>query len=49
VRLGLLINPQDCHVEVYKLGQDVVILESPVMVSCEEVLPGFVLNLQKIL
>jgi Uma2 family endonuclease len=48
VRLGLLINPQDKQVEIYRVGQDVEILESPGSVSCEDVLPGFVLNLKKI-
>lgn len=49
VRLGLLINPQDKQVEVYFLGKAVEILESPMSVSCEDVLPGFVLSLNKIL
>jgi Uma2 family endonuclease len=48
VRLGLLINPQDKQVEIYRLGQGVEVLESPTSVSCEDVLPGFVLNLNKI-
>jgi Uma2 family endonuclease len=49
VRLGLLINPQDKQVEIYRLGRAVETLESPISVSCEDVLPGFVLNLKKIL
>jgi len=48
VRLGLLINPQDQQVEIYRLGQDVEILQSPATVSGEEVLPGFVLDLTRI-
>ncbi len=48
VRLGLLINPQDKQVEVYRLGRAVETLESPISVSCEDVLPGFILNLKKI-
>ncbi len=48
VRLGLLINPQDKQVEVYRLGKAVEILESPTSVNCEDVLPGFVLSLNKI-
>jgi Uma2 family endonuclease len=48
VRLGLLINPQDKQVEVYRLGQAVKTLESPISVSCEDMLPGFVLSLKKI-
>jgi Uma2 family endonuclease len=48
VRLGLLINPQDQQVEIYCLGRTVETLESPISVSCEDVLPGFVLSLKKI-
>jgi Uma2 family endonuclease len=48
VRLGLLINPQDQQVEIYRLGQDVEVLQSPTTVSGEEVLPGFVLDLARI-
>jgi Uma2 family endonuclease len=49
VRLGLLINPQDKQVEIYRLNTTVEIIESPLSVSCEDVLPGFVLDLKKIL
>jgi Uma2 family endonuclease len=48
VRLGLLINPQDKQVEVYRLGRAPETLESPLSVSCEDVLPGFILSLNKI-
>jgi Uma2 family endonuclease len=48
VRLGLLINPQDQQVEVYRLGQDMEVLQSPVNVSGEAILPGFVLDLSRI-
>ncbi len=49
VRLGLLVNPQDKQVEIYRAGQpEVELLEAPLSVSCEDVLPGFVLNLKKI-
>lgn len=48
VRMGFLINPKDRQVEIYRLGQEVEILQSPVMVSGENVLPGFVLNLNSI-
>ncbi len=49
VRLGLLINPQDQQVEVYRLEQDTLILESPSEIDCGAVMPGFVLNLEKVL
>lgn len=48
VRLGFLINRQSRQVMIYRLGKDVEILESPATVSGEEVLNGFVLNLEMI-
>jgi Uma2 family endonuclease len=47
-RLGWLINRKKREVEIYRPGQDVEVLQSPVTLSGENVLPGFVLNLQKI-
>ena len=49
VRLGWLINPQEQQVEIYRLGQAVEVLESPKSLFGEEVLPGFVLDLSRIL
>jgi Uma2 family endonuclease len=48
VRLGWLINPQDRQVEIYRLGQEVEILDAPDALSGEEVLPEFVLRLEQI-
>ncbi|MBA3923122.1 MAG: Uma2 family endonuclease [Nostocaceae cyanobacterium] len=48
VRLGLLINPQNRQVEVYRLGGGVEVLDAPMSVSCEDVMSGFVLSLAKI-
>ena len=45
VRLGWLIDPNNQQVEIYRPGQAVEILESPVSLSGEEVLPGFSLDL----
>ncbi|MFS8119486.1 MAG: Uma2 family endonuclease, partial [Microcoleus sp.] len=45
LRLGWLINPQDEQVEIYRPNREVEILEFPVSLSGEDVLPGFVLNL----
>jgi Uma2 family endonuclease len=45
VRLGLLVNPQDREVEIYRLGQAVEVLASPLSISCEEVMPGFELSM----
>ena len=49
VLLGWLIDPQNQRVEIYRPGQDVEILESPTSLFGEDVLPGFVLDLQGIL
>ncbi|NJK29455.1 MAG: Uma2 family endonuclease, partial [Acaryochloris sp. SU_5_25] len=49
VCLGWLINPQDQQVEIYRPGQGVEVLQSPTQLSGEDVLPGFVLDLSKIL
>jgi Uma2 family endonuclease len=48
VRLGLLINPQDKQIEIYRLDGEVEVIQNPVLVSCEDVLPGFSLNLANI-
>jgi Uma2 family endonuclease len=48
VKLGLLIDPQDKKVEIYRSGEDVEILDSPLSVSCEDIMPGFVLSMNKI-
>jgi Uma2 family endonuclease len=45
VRLGWLINRKSRQVEIYRQGQEVEVLESPVILSGEDVLQGFVLNL----
>ena len=38
--LGWLINPQQKQVEIYRPGQDVEIVNMPVMLSGFDVLPG---------
>jgi Uma2 family endonuclease len=48
VRLGWLLNPQDQEVEIYRLGQEVKVLPSPINLSGEEVLPGFILDWKEI-
>jgi Uma2 family endonuclease len=48
VKLGWLINRKTRRVEIYRPGQEVEILESPTELSGEDVLPGFVLNLQTV-
>jgi len=48
VRLGWLIEPKARKVEVYRQGKAVEILQNPQSLSGEDVLPGFVLNLDPI-
>lgn len=45
LRLGWLINPQQQQVEIYRLNSGVEIINLPAILSGEDVLPGFVLNL----
>jgi len=47
-RLGWLINRKDRQVEIYRIGQSVEILQSPIALSGETVLPEFVLELASI-
>jgi Uma2 family endonuclease len=48
VRLGLLIDPQQKQVEIYRPGQEPFVLESPTEIDCSEVMPGFVLSMSRI-
>jgi Uma2 family endonuclease len=46
--LGWLIDPKNKRVAIYRLGKSVEILEAPTSLSGEDVLLGFVLNLEHI-
>jgi Uma2 family endonuclease len=48
VRLGWLINRKLRQVEIYRIGKEVEILDNPSSLSGEDVLPGFMLNLDTI-
>ena len=48
VRLGLLINPQNKQVEIYRPGKEPEILESPASIDCTDVMPGFILDMSRI-
>ena len=48
VRLGLLINPKNQQVEIYRPGQEPEILASPTAIDCSEVMPGFILSMSEI-
>jgi Uma2 family endonuclease len=47
-RLGWLIDRKNQTVEIYRPNQDVELLEHPISLSGEDVLPGFVLDLTEI-
>jgi Uma2 family endonuclease len=48
VKLGLLVDPKNKQVEIYRPGQEAEVLESPASIDCNEVMPGFVLSMNKI-
>jgi Uma2 family endonuclease len=48
VRMGLLIDPKKKRVEIYRPGQEVEVLEAPVSIDCNEVMPGFILDMSRI-
>lgn len=47
-QLGWLIDPQQQVVEIYRPNQAVEVLQTPIQLSGESVLPGFVLDLSTI-
>ncbi|BAZ85179.1 Uma2 family endonuclease [Dolichospermum compactum] len=46
VKLGWLINRKMGQVEIYRLGKPVEILDFPQELSGEDILPGFILNME---
>jgi Uma2 family endonuclease len=48
VKMGLLVNPKNQQVEIYRSEQETEILESPAEINCNEVIPGFVLSMSRI-
>jgi Uma2 family endonuclease len=46
VKLGWLINRKLRQVEIYRMGKAVEVLECPMQLLGEDVLPGFILDLQ---
>jgi Uma2 family endonuclease len=56
VRLGLLIDPKNKQVEIYRPGQELSVLDSPtslvenlpLAIDCSEVMPGFMLDMSSI-
>ncbi|MGK7884897.1 MAG: Uma2 family endonuclease [Crocosphaera sp.] len=47
-KLGWLINPKTKQVEIYRQGKDTEILDNPITLSGEDILPDFVLDLELI-
>ena len=47
-RLGWLIDLETRQVKIYRSGRDVEVLQSPASLSGEDIVPGFVLNLENI-
>jgi Uma2 family endonuclease len=48
VKLGLLIDRKHRQVYIYRSGKPAECLDNPASVSCEPVLPGFILNMSKV-
>jgi Uma2 family endonuclease len=48
VRLGLLIDPKNNQVEIYRPGKELEICESPTSIDCSEIMPGFILYMSSI-
>ncbi len=48
VRLGLLVDPKNKQVEIYRPGHEPEMLEDPKSIDCNEVMPGFVLEMSRI-
>ncbi len=48
-KLGWLVDPKSRRVEIYRPDREVEILDNPISLSGEDVLPGFVLSLEGIL
>jgi Uma2 family endonuclease len=46
--LGWLIDPSTLRVYVYRLNEEVIVLENPETVSGESLLPGFTLNVMEL-
>lgn len=47
VRLGWMLNPQEQQVEIYRQGQPKEVRQLPTELSGEDVLPGFVLSVNR--
>jgi Uma2 family endonuclease len=48
VRMGLLVDPKNKQVEIYRSGHEPEILANPLSIDCNEVMPGFILDMSKV-
>ena len=48
LKLGWLIDPKGKTVEIYRRNREVEILQHPISLSGEDILPNFVMDLQKV-
>lgn len=48
VKLGLLINPKNQQVELYRPNQTTEVLDAPESIDCGEIMPDFILSLCRI-
>ncbi|WP_019508620.1 Uma2 family endonuclease [Pleurocapsa sp. PCC 7319] len=48
VKLGWLINPDDKQVEIYRQGKNKEVLENPLTLSGEDIMPGLIVDLSEI-
>jgi Uma2 family endonuclease len=48
-KLGWLIDRKNKQVEMYRPGREIEILDNPLILSGEDILPGFILDLSMIL
>ena len=48
VQLGLLVDPKNKQVTIYKPGHDPEVLEDPKLIDCNQVMPGFMLDMSKV-
>jgi Uma2 family endonuclease len=48
VKLGLLVDSKNKQVVIYRPGQEPELLESPAAIDCNEVMPSFLLSMNRI-
>lgn len=46
--IGLLVDPEEKRVHVYRRSRKVLVLDNPKTVPCDPVLPGFALDMREV-